>query len=120
METRVPSLFEMGANVEIESKDYTTCRKWYQGNVLKTYLLDGLEMVTVEYSSLFLDQENKKHRVQKSVSRDIIRPQPPLDEQIYGETKKIELMDNVEVYQNDGWCSGRVHIMSIDDIFCLS
>ncbi|KAF2542965.1 hypothetical protein F2Q70_00035651 [Brassica cretica] len=120
VETRVPSLFEMGANVEIESKDYTTCRKWYQGNVLKTYLLDGLEMVTVEYSSLFLDQENKKHRVQKSVSRDIIRPQPPLDEQIYGETKKIELMDNVEVYQNDGWCSGRVHIMSIDDIFCLS
>ncbi|CAN6989710.1 unnamed protein product [Brassica rapa subsp. trilocularis] len=58
-----------------------------------------------------------KHRVQKSVSRDIIRPQPPLDEQIYGETKKFELMDNVEAYHNDSWYSERIHIMSIDDIF---
>ncbi|KAF8100702.1 hypothetical protein N665_0218s0040 [Sinapis alba] len=106
VESRVETLFEIGANVEIASEGDTTCRKWYPENVLKTNLVDGVEMVTVEYSTLFLDQKNSKTRVQQRVSSDIIRPQPPPDDQRPGETKCFELMDNVEAYHNDGWCSG--------------
>nr|VDD04263.1 unnamed protein product [Brassica rapa] len=47
--SRVQNPFEIGANVEISSQDDNTCHKWYPGNVLATYLVDGVEMVKVEY-----------------------------------------------------------------------
>ncbi|KAF8104127.1 hypothetical protein N665_0178s0012 [Sinapis alba] len=77
VESRVQTLFEIGANVEIASED----------------------------------QKNSKTRVQQKVSRDRIHPQPPHDEQRPGEIKCFELMDNVEAYYNDGFCSGRVQII---------
>ncbi|KAG2298708.1 hypothetical protein Bca52824_035180 [Brassica carinata] len=99
-ESRVRTLFELGENVEIASG-----RKWYPGNVLKTYMLNGVEMVTVEYSTLFLDKKKKTKRLQENVSSDRIRPQQPSEK--LGERLSFELMDKVEAYHNDGWCSGQ-------------
>ncbi|WZZ79332.1 hypothetical protein YC2023_099904 [Brassica napus] len=99
-ESRVQTLFEVGENVEIASG-----RKWFPGNVLKTDMRNGVEMVKVEYSTLFQDKKKKIKRLQESVSSDRIRPQPPSEKP--EETKSLELMDNVEAYHNDGWCSAR-------------
>ncbi|KAG2310251.1 hypothetical protein Bca52824_021808 [Brassica carinata] len=109
-ESRVQTLFEVGENVEIASG-----RKWYPGNVLKTYILNGIEMVTVEYSTLFLDKKKRTKRLQESVSSDRIRPQP-LSEKL-GETKSFELVDKVEAYHNDGWCSEQVRMILNDDTY---
>ncbi|KAF8094291.1 hypothetical protein N665_0366s0010 [Sinapis alba] len=84
--------FEIGANVEIASQDDTT----------------------FEYSTLFLNQKNSKKRVQQSVSSDRICPQYPPNEQRPEDTN-FELIDNVEAYHNDDWCSGRVQIILTDE-----
>ncbi|KAG2314279.1 hypothetical protein Bca52824_017401 [Brassica carinata] len=76
------------------------------GNVLKTDMLNGVEMVRVEYSTLFLDKKKKTKRLQENVSSDRIRPQQPFEK--LGERLSFELMDKVEAYHNDGWCSGQV------------
>ncbi|KAG2251589.1 hypothetical protein Bca52824_081725 [Brassica carinata] len=72
VESKVQNTFEIGANVEISSQDDNTCHKWYPGNVLATYLVDGVEMVKVE-----------------------IRLQPPPERP--GAKKSYELMDDVEI-----------------------
>ncbi|KAF3538265.1 hypothetical protein F2Q69_00023402 [Brassica cretica] len=95
-ENIVQTLFEVGENVEIASG-----RKWYPGNVLKKDMRNGVEMVQVEYSTLFQDKNKKIKRLQESVYSDRIRPQPPSEKP--EETKSLELMDNVEAYHNDGW-----------------
>ncbi|WZZ35271.1 hypothetical protein YC2023_018672 [Brassica napus] len=95
-ENIVQTLFEVGENVEIASG-----RKWYPGNVLKKDIRNGVEMVQVEYSTLFQDKNKKIKRLQESVYSDRIRPQPPSEKP--EETKSLELMDNVEAYHNDGW-----------------
>ncbi|KAL0696232.1 hypothetical protein Bca4012_063412 [Brassica carinata] len=112
-ESRVQTLFEVGENVEIASG-----RKWYPGNVLKTDMLNGVEMVTVEYSTLFRDKKKRTKRLQESVSSDRIRPQPPSEK--LGETKFFELMHKVEAYHNDGWCSGQVRMILNDDTYSVS
>ena len=99
--SRVQTLFTVGENVEIASG-----RKWYPENVLKTDMRNGVEMVKVEYSTLFQDKKKKTKRLQESVSSGRIRPQPPSEKP--EETKSLELMDNVDVYHNDGWCSARI------------
>ncbi|CAF1918785.1 unnamed protein product [Brassica oleracea var. botrytis] len=99
-ENIVQTLFEVGENVEIASG-----RKWYPGNVLKKDIRNGVEMVQVEYSTLFQDKNKKIKRLQESVYSDRIRPQPPSEKP--EETKSLELMDNVEAYHNDGWCNAR-------------
>ena len=63
---------------------------------------NGVEMVNVEYSTLFQDKMKKTKRLQD----DRIRLQPPSEK--LKETKCLELMDNVEVYHNDDWCSARI------------
>ncbi|CAN7105752.1 unnamed protein product [Brassica rapa subsp. narinosa] len=98
-ETRVQTHFDVGANVEIASKDEDRYVKWYPGIVLKTYIRTGVEMLKVEYSTRFRDKEKRTKKLQKSVSIDSIRPQP-----LPGDTKGFELMDKVEAYHNDG-CS---------------
>ncbi|KAG2323230.1 hypothetical protein Bca52824_016443 [Brassica carinata] len=112
-ESRVQTLFEVGENVEIASG-----RKWYPGNVLKTYMLNGVEMVTVEYSTLFLDKKKMTKRLQESVSSDRIHPQQPSEK--LGERKSFELMDKVEAYHNDGWCSGQVRMILNDDTYSVN
>ncbi|KAF3575763.1 hypothetical protein DY000_02034106 [Brassica cretica] len=113
-ETRVQTHFDIGANVEIASKDEDIYVKWYPGILLKTYIRNGVEMLKVEYSTWFRDKEKRTKKLLESVSIDSIRPQSPP-----GDTKGFELMDKVEAYHNDGWCSGKVHIILTDDIYSV-
>ncbi|KAL0682666.1 hypothetical protein Bca4012_049514 [Brassica carinata] len=90
-EPRVQTHFDVGANVEIASKDEDRYVKWYPGIVLKTDIRNGAEMLKVEYSTRFRDKEKRTKKLQESVSIHSIRPQPPP-----GDTKGFELMDKVE------------------------
>ncbi|WZZ40980.1 hypothetical protein YC2023_037239 [Brassica napus] len=112
VESRVQNTFEIGANVEISSQDDNTCHKWYPGNVLATYLVDGVEMVKVEYSAPSLDEKKRKRSVETRVSIDRIRPQPPPERP--GAKKNYELMDDVEVFDNGAWCAGKVKVILFD------
>ncbi|KAL0702199.1 hypothetical protein Bca4012_058321 [Brassica carinata] len=47
-----------------------------------------------------------------------IRPLPPTGEP--EEMKSLELMDSVEAYHNESWCSGRVRAIHSDDIYSVS
>ncbi|WZZ32586.1 hypothetical protein YC2023_015987 [Brassica napus] len=87
-EPRVQTHFDVGANVEIASKDEDRYVKWYPGIVLKTDIRNGAEMLKVEYSTRFRDKEKRTKKLQESVSIHSIRPQPPP-----GDTKGFELMD---------------------------
>ncbi|CAN7046436.1 unnamed protein product, partial [Brassica oleracea var. botrytis] len=98
-ETRVQTHFDVGANVEIASKDEDKYVKWYPGIVLKTYIRTGVEMLKVEYSTRFRDKEKMTKKLQENVFIDSIHPQPPP-----GDTKGFQLMEKVEAYHNDG-CS---------------
>ncbi|CAF1741721.1 unnamed protein product [Brassica napus] len=113
-EPRVQTHFDVGANVEIASKDEDRYVKWYPGVVLKIDIRNGVEMLKVEYSTRFRDKEKRTKKLQESVSIDSICPQPPP-----GDTKGFELMDKVEAYHNDGWCSGVVHIILCNDIYSI-
>lgn len=93
-------------------------RKWFQAKVLKTDIRNGVEMVLVEYSTLFQDKKNKTKRIQETVSSDRIRPLPPIGET--EEMKSLELMDSVEAYHNESWCSGRVRAIHSDDKYSVS
>ncbi|WZZ90446.1 hypothetical protein YC2023_119025 [Brassica napus] len=112
VESIVQNTFEIGANVEISSQDDNTCHKWYPGNVLATYLVDGVEMVKVEYSAPSLDEKKRKRSVETRVSIDRIRPQPPPERP--GAKKSYELMDDVEVFDNGAWCAGKVKVILFD------
>ncbi|CAN6920229.1 unnamed protein product [Brassica oleracea] len=112
VESRVQNTLEIGANVEISSQDDNTCHKWYPGNVLATYLVDGVEMVKVEYSAPSLDEKKRKRSVETRVSIDRIRPQPPPERP--GAKKSYELMDDVEVFDNGAWCAGKVKVILFD------
>ncbi|CAG7865951.1 unnamed protein product [Brassica rapa] len=110
---RVQNPFEIGANVEISSQDDNTCHKWYPGNVLATYLVDGVEMVKVEYFVPSLDEKKRKRSVETRVSIDRIRPQPPPERS--GAKKSYELMQDVEAFDNGAWCAGKVKVILFDD-----
>ncbi|CAN6896740.1 unnamed protein product [Brassica oleracea] len=118
VESRVQNTFEIGANVEISSQDDNTCHKWYPGNVLAAYLVDGVEMVKVEYSAPSLDEKKRKRSVETRVSIDRIRPQPPHERP--GAKKSYELMDDVEVFDNGAWCAGKVKVILFDGTFFVS
>nr|VDC88842.1 unnamed protein product [Brassica rapa] len=113
VESRVQNPFEIGANVEISSQDDNTCHKWYPGNVLATYLVDGVEMVKVEYFVPSLDEKKRKRSVETRVSIDRIRPQPPPERS--GAKKSYELMQDVEAFDNGAWCAGKVKVILFDD-----
>ncbi|CAG7900932.1 unnamed protein product [Brassica rapa] len=110
---RVQNPFEIGANVEISSQDDNTCHKWYPGNVLATYLVDGVEMVKVEYFVPSADEKKRKRSVETRVSIDRIRPQPPPERS--GAKKSYELMQDVEAFDNGAWCAGKVKVILFDD-----
>ncbi|KAL0802426.1 hypothetical protein Bca101_057602 [Brassica carinata] len=112
-ESIVQTTFEADEVVEIAS-----CRKWFQAIVLKTDIRIGVEMVLVEYSTLFQDKKNKTKRIQETVSSDRIRPLPPTGEP--EEMKSLELMDSVEAYHNESWCSGRVRAIHSDGTYSVS
>ncbi|KAL0713219.1 hypothetical protein Bca4012_020197 [Brassica carinata] len=70
-------------------------------------------MVKVEYLTRFRDKNKRTKKLQESISSDRIRPQPP------PETKSFELMDKVEAYHNDGWCSGQIRMILTDDKYSI-
>ncbi|KAL0713217.1 hypothetical protein Bca4012_020195 [Brassica carinata] len=86
-ESRRPTLFEIGADVEVEiaSTGDTTCRIWYPAKVVD---LNGVEKVTVEYYCTLLAE---KKRVQNTITTDKIRPAPPTSDQ-----KAFEMSVNFE------------------------
>ncbi|CAG7884557.1 unnamed protein product, partial [Brassica rapa] len=112
VESRVQNPFKIGANVEISSQDDNTCHKWYPGNVLATYLVDGVEMVKVEYFVPVSDEKKRKRSVETRVSIDRIRPQPPPERS--GAKKSYELMQDVEAFDNGAWCAGKVKVILFD------
>ncbi|CAF1912938.1 unnamed protein product [Brassica napus] len=92
--------------LEFKASDLRIHREW----------LDGVWKMAdeAEYSTRFRDKEKKTKKLQESVSIHSIRLQPPP-----GDTKGFELMDKVEAYHNDGWCSGEVHIILSNDIYSV-
>ncbi|CAN7071204.1 unnamed protein product [Brassica oleracea var. botrytis] len=92
--------------LEFKASDLRIHREW----------LDGVWKMAdeVEYSTRFGDKEKRTKKLQESVSIHSIRPQPPP-----GDTKGFELMDKVEAYHSDGWCSGEVHIILSNDIYSV-
>ncbi|KAL0734507.1 hypothetical protein Bca4012_010717 [Brassica carinata] len=107
-ESRLPTLFEIDADVEIASTDDTTCRIWYPSKVVD---LNGVEMVTVEYyCTLFAE----KKRVHNTITTDKTRPAPPTSDQ-----KAFEMSDNVEGFYKNGWCSGQVKMVLGDNTYSV-
>ncbi|KAG2315105.1 hypothetical protein Bca52824_018227 [Brassica carinata] len=107
-ESKFPTLFEIGAYVEIESTDDTTCRIWYPAKVVN---LNGVEKVTVEYYCTVFAE---KRRVQNTITTDRIRPAPPTSDQ-----KAFEMSDNVEGFYKNGWCSGQVKMVLGDNTYSV-
>ncbi|KAG2328717.1 hypothetical protein Bca52824_011445 [Brassica carinata] len=105
-ESRLSTLFEIGADVEIASTDDTTCRIWYPAKVLN---MNGVEKVTVVYYYIVFAE---KMRVQNTITTDRIHPAPSTSDQ-----KAFEMSDNVEVFYKNGWCSGQFKMVLGDNTY---
>nr|VDD23286.1 unnamed protein product [Brassica rapa] len=112
VESRVQNPFEIGANVEISSQDDNTCHKWYPGNVLATYLVDGVEMVKVEYSVRLWAKRRGKGVLRHVYQLTEYVPQPPPERS--GVKKSYELMQGREAFDNGAWCAGKVKVILFD------
>ncbi|KAG2264552.1 hypothetical protein Bca52824_071631 [Brassica carinata] len=97
--SRLLAHFQIGAEVEILSTDDEI---WYPGKVVDLKLCEGLEELTVEYTTLFADQ-HRLQKLQDTITADKIRPATPTSDQ-----KSFEMMDKVEVFYNNGWSSGQI------------
>ncbi|KAG2304368.1 hypothetical protein Bca52824_033019 [Brassica carinata] len=107
-ENRLPTLFEIGADVEIASNEDTTCRIWYPAKVVD---LNGVDRVTVEfYRTMFAE----KKKVQNTITTEKIRPAPPTNFQ-----KAFEMNDNVEGFYKNGWYSGQVKMVLGDNTYSV-
>ncbi|KAL0733982.1 hypothetical protein Bca4012_010192 [Brassica carinata] len=107
-ENRLPTLFEIGADVEIASNEDTTCRIWYPAKVVD---LNGVDRVTVDfYRTVFAE----KKKVQNTITTEKIRPAPPTSFQ-----KAFEMNDNVEGFYKNGWYSGQVKMVLGDNTYSV-
>ncbi|CAN7022397.1 unnamed protein product [Brassica rapa subsp. trilocularis] len=70
--------FQIGAEVEILSTDDEI---WYPGKVVDLKLCEGLEELTVEYTTLFTYQHNRLQKLQDTITADKIRPATPTSDQ---------------------------------------
>ncbi|KAG2315108.1 hypothetical protein Bca52824_018230 [Brassica carinata] len=95
-ENRLPTLFEIGADVEIASNDDTTSRIWYPAKVVD---VNGVEKVTVDYYRTVFAEKKK---VQNTITTEKIRPAPP--------TKGF--------YKN-GWYSGQIKMVLGDNTYSV-
>ncbi|KAF8080109.1 hypothetical protein N665_0974s0005 [Sinapis alba] len=112
-ESKLPTLFEIGSDVEIASADDTTNRVWYSGKVVATKVCDRVEKVTVEYSTV--DNMNQQKGLFETVPINRLRPEPPES----GKIKDFELTDWIEGFYKGGWYSGKVTIIFSQDIYCV-
>nr|VDC89966.1 unnamed protein product [Brassica rapa] len=94
--------FQIGAEVEILSTDDEI---WYPGKVVDLKLCEGLEELTVEYTTLFTDQ-HRLQKLQDTITADKIRPATPTSDQ-----KSFEMMDKVEAFYNNGWSSRQISMI---------
>ncbi|KAL0716231.1 hypothetical protein Bca4012_065553 [Brassica carinata] len=106
---KVSALFQIGAEVDILSTD-DSFGIWYPGKVVDLKLCEGPEKLTVEYTTLFADQQ----RLQDTITADKIRPATPTSDQ-----KSFEMMDKVEVFYNNGWSSGQINMVLGDNTYSV-
>ncbi|KAG2314742.1 hypothetical protein Bca52824_017864 [Brassica carinata] len=81
-----------------------------RGKVVDLKLCEGPEKLTVEYTTLFADQQ----RLQDTITADKIRPATPTSDQ-----KSFEMMDKVEVFYNNGWSSGQINMVLGDNTYSV-
>ncbi|CAN7099462.1 unnamed protein product [Brassica rapa subsp. narinosa] len=103
--------FQIGAEVEILSTDDEI---WYPGKVVDLKLCEGLEELTVEYTTLFTYQHNRLQKLQDTITADKIRPATPTSDQ-----KSFEMMDKVEAFYNNGWSSGQISMVLGDNTYSV-
>ncbi|WZZ73677.1 hypothetical protein YC2023_085047 [Brassica napus] len=108
--SRLLAHFQIGAEVEILSTDDEI---WYPGKVVDLKLCEGLEELTVEYTTLFADQ-HRLQKLQDTITADKIRPATPTSDQ-----KSFEMMDKVEVFYNNGWSSGQIRMVLGDNTYSV-
>ncbi|WZZ28343.1 hypothetical protein YC2023_011744 [Brassica napus] len=108
--SRLLAHFQIGAEVEILSTDDEI---WYPGKVVDLKLCEGLEELTVEYTTLFADQ-HRLQKLQDTITADKIRPATPTSDQ-----KSFEMMDKVEVFYNNGWSSGQISMVLGDNTYSV-
>ncbi|WZZ80056.1 hypothetical protein YC2023_100628 [Brassica napus] len=108
--SRLLAHFQIGAEVEILSTDDEI---WYPGKVVDLKLCEGLEELTVEYTTLFADQ-HRLQKLQDTITADKIRPAIPTSDQ-----KSFEMMDMVEVFYNNGWSSGQISMVLGDNTYSV-
>ncbi|KAF3598830.1 hypothetical protein F2Q69_00033682 [Brassica cretica] len=75
-------------------------------------MCDGVEKVTVEHSTLFVDQK----RSQEIATTDKIRPTPSPNDQRPGKKKGFETMENIEFKPSDL----RIHREWIDGVWKIA
>ncbi|XP_048633078.1 uncharacterized protein LOC106453954 [Brassica napus] len=109
--SRLLAHFQIGAEVEILSTDDEI---WYPGKVVDLKLCEGLEELTVEYTTLFTDQHNRLQKLQDTITADKIRPATPTSDQ-----KSFEMMDKVEAFYNNGWSSGQISMVLGDNTYSV-
>ncbi|XP_048637592.1 uncharacterized protein LOC125609995 [Brassica napus] len=108
--SRLLAHFQIGAEVEILSTDDEI---WYPGKVVDLKLCEGLEELTVEYTTLFTDQ-HRLQKLQDTITADKIRPATPTSDQ-----KSFEMMDKVEAFYNNGWSSGQISMVLGDNTYSV-
>ncbi|WZZ14507.1 hypothetical protein YC2023_107596 [Brassica napus] len=108
--SRLLAHFQIGAEVEILSTDDEI---WYPEKVVDLKLCEGLEKLTVEYTTLFADQ-HRLQKLQDTITTDKIRPATPTIDQ-----KSFEMMDKVEVFYNNGWSSGQISMVLGDNTYSV-
>lgn len=86
---------------------------WYPGKVVDLKLCEGLEELTVEYTTLFTDQ-HRLQKLQDTITADKIRPATPTSDQ-----KSFEMMDKVEAFYNNGWSSGQISMVLGDNTYSV-
>lgn len=86
---------------------------WYPGKVVDLKLCEGLEELTVEYTTLFAYQ-HRLQKLQDTITADKIRPATPTSDQ-----KSFEMMDKVEVFYNNGWSSGQISMVLGDNTYSV-
>lgn len=87
---------------------------WYPGKVVDLKLCEGLEELTVEYTTLFTYQHNRLQKLQDTITADKIRPATPTSDQ-----KSFEMMDKVEAFYNNGWSSGQISMVLGDNTYSV-
>ncbi|CAN7092354.1 unnamed protein product [Brassica rapa subsp. narinosa] len=108
--SRLLAHFQIGAEVEILSTDDEI---WYPGKVVDLKLCEGLEELTVEYTTLFTDQ-HRLQKLQDTITADKICPATPTSDK-----KSFEMMDKVEAFYNNGWSSGQISMVPGDNTYSV-